>query len=148
MSEIQQLWEKECLPTKDGIYFKNGQAQAMIVKYFPKPNIEFKEYFNDSDFIKQYCGDEITNIDTLDKVILKNLRGTVYVGEGSFGSEGFISYVDNDDSLTWVFYFEESNPFIKVTEASNGSINVISSAGYSLNIPINEPQRISILNLD
>lgn len=35
MSKINELWNKEKLPIKDGIYFANGESFSFLTKFYP-----------------------------------------------------------------------------------------------------------------
>ncbi|OTQ57399.1 hypothetical protein B6D18_10210 [Gilliamella sp. A7] len=122
MSKINELWNKEKLPIKDGIYFANGESFSLV------------------DFLNQNP-DCITHIDIFKKIKLQ-MGGTCLLGEGSHGSEGFIAYITSDEKLNWVIYFEESNPFINAVELSDAFLTVESSANYRIILDLKNPINI------
>ncbi|EAM8245442.1 hypothetical protein CLL99_003417, partial [Salmonella enterica subsp. enterica serovar Thompson] len=67
------------------------------------------------------------------------------VGEGSYGSEGFVAYLDENKNLVWVLYSEESNPFINVSEYIPDIIIVESSSNIRLKININNPMDLELV---
>jgi hypothetical protein len=145
MSGIQKLWEQNYLPTKSGLYYQNGSAIEIVVRYYPQPTLKKGAEFDGDEFIKKYCEDEVTTVDSTKELVLLNNKGRIAIGEGSYGSEGFIAYVDDSGSLNWVFYFEESNPIIQAVEFVEGYLHVTSSAGVYMGIPIDDPYRIKLL---
>ena len=140
MSKINELWNKEKLPIKDGIYFANGESFSFLAKFYPYVFIEKGESFSLVDFLNQNP-DCITHIDIFKKIKLQ-MGGTCLLGEGSHGSEGFIAYITSDEKLNWVIYFEESNPFINAVELSNAFHIVESSANYRIILDLKNPINI------
>lgn len=137
MSKIIQLWNEEKLPIKDAVYFATGESIALSVQFYPKLLIEKGKKFDLNCFLKKEP-DYLTNID-ITKEVKINSCGKCYLGEGSYGSEGFIAYTKVNKELQWIIYFEKSNPFINAVEISNKLIEVESSANYKIIIDINNP---------
>ncbi len=140
MSKINELWDKEKLPTKDGIYFANGESFSFMAQFYPYVFIEKGESFSLVDFLNQNP-DDVTVIDIFKKIKIQT-GGTCLLGEGSHGSEGFIAYITSDEKLNWVIYFEESNPFINAVELPNTFLEVESSANYKLILDLKNPINI------
>ena len=67
MSKISELWNKGQLPTKDGVYFANGESFSFFANFYPNIFIKKGESFNLVDFLYQNP-DDITNIDIFKKV--------------------------------------------------------------------------------
>ncbi|CTW30168.1 hypothetical protein [Escherichia coli] len=137
MKNIIQLWEDDLLPIKDAIYFSNGKSFLCKIKPYPTPCIEKNGEFDFSSFYEKNK-DEVTDIDKFREFKLAN-NCYCCIGEGSYGSEGFIAYLDEDKNLVWVLYSEESNPFINITEYTSDIIIVESSSNIRLRININNP---------
>jgi len=140
MSKINELWNKEKLPTKDGIYFANGESFSFWAKFYPHVFIKKGESFSLVDFLNQNP-DCITNIDIFQKIKIQ-MGGTCLLGEGSYGSEGFIAYITSDEKLNWVIYFEKSNPFINAIELPDKFLEVESSANYKIILDLKNPINI------
>lgn len=143
MSKIVELWNEETLPIKDGVYFSEGSAISLSIKIYPNLIIEKGEPFDLVDFLNREP-DCITSIDSTKKITVSDGCQCV-IGEGSYGSEGFIAYITPNGYLKWVMYFERSNPFINVVELSNKNIEVESSANYKIVIDLNNPIHIALL---
>ncbi|OTQ70548.1 MULTISPECIES: hypothetical protein [unclassified Gilliamella] len=140
MSKINELWNKEKLPTKDGIYFANGESFSFLAKFYPHVFIKKGGSFNLVDFLNKNP-DCITTIDIFQKIKIQK-GGTCLLGEGSHGSEGFIAYISSDEKLNWVIYFEESNPFINAIELPDKFLEVESSANYRIILDLKNPINI------
>ena len=144
MSKINELWNKEKLPTKDGIYFANGESFSFLAEFYPHVFIKKGESFNLVDFLNKNP-DCITTIDIFQKIKIQ-MGGTCLLGECSHGSEGFIAYISSDEKLNWVIYFEESNPFINAIELPDKFLEVESSANYKIILDLKNPINIVSIN--
>ncbi|NUF78578.1 hypothetical protein GY065_06525 [Snodgrassella sp. ESL0323] len=146
MSKINELWNKEKLPTKDGIYFANGESFSFLAEFYPHVFIKKGESFNLVDFLNKNP-DCITTIDIFQKIKIQ-MGGTCLLGECSHGSEGFIAYISSDEKLNWVIYFEESNPFINAIELPDKFLEVESSANYKIIVDLKNPININIVSIN
>lgn len=146
LNSIVKLWNEHSLPIKDGIYWADGGSIAMDIIAYPFPSVEKKETFSLDAFLQEHH-DEITSIDIFKKIPLPTENKYVWIGEGSYGSEGFIALIDENDCLIWVMYAEESNPFVSIEECASGSILAISSLGLKLIIDIDNPQNVKLANV-
>lgn len=144
MSKINELWNKEKLPIKDGIYFANGESFSFLAKFYPDIVIKKGKSFSLVDFLNKNP-DCITDIDIFEKIKIST-GGTCLLGEGSHGSEGFIAYITSDEKLNWVIYFEESNPFINAVELPDTFLKVESSANYTIILDLKDPINIVSIN--
>ncbi|MFQ0971360.1 MULTISPECIES: hypothetical protein [Gilliamella] len=137
MTKILALWNKQTLPIKDGIYFSTGESISLSTQFYPQLLIKKGKPFNLNLFLDK-DPDNITNIDITKKITITN-GNQCFLGEGSYGSEGFIAYLTPKDDLKWVIYFETSNPFINATELPNHFLIVESSADFKIVIELNNP---------
>lgn len=144
MSKINELWNKEKLPIKDGIYFANGESFSFLTKFYPDIVIKKGKSFSLVDFLNKNP-DCITDIDIFEKIKIQT-GGAYLLGEGSHGSEGFIAYITSDEKLNWVIYFEESNPFINAVELPDTFLKVESSANYTIILDLKDPINIVSIN--
>ena len=144
MSKINELWNKEKLPIKDGIYFANGESFSFLTKFYPDIVIKKGKSFSLVDFLNKNP-DCITDIDIFEKIKIQT-GGTCLLGEGSHGSEGFIAYITSDEKLNWVIYIEESNPFINAVELPDTFLKVESSANYTIILDLKDPINIVSIN--
>ncbi|EHB4884966.1 hypothetical protein JXF96_004076 [Salmonella enterica subsp. enterica serovar Heidelberg] len=143
MKNIIQLWEDNLLPIKDAIYFSNGRSFLCKIMDYPTLHIERNGEFDFSAFYEKNK-DEVTDIDKFRVIKLAN-NCYCCVGEGSYGSEGFVAYLDENKNLVWVLYSEESNPFINVSEYIPDIIIVESSSNIRLKININNPMDLELV---
>lgn len=67
MSKINELWNKEKLPIKDGIYFANGESFSFLTKFYPDIVIKKGKSFSLVDFLNKNP-DCITDIDIFEKI--------------------------------------------------------------------------------
>lgn len=142
-SIITKLWEQELLPIKDAIYFSNGESCSCKIATYPSRSIEIGETFNLEDFHETHKQD-VCHIDILKEIPLTN-GGYSCVGEGSYGSEGFIAYLDKEKKLTWVIYSESSNPFIDITQVNDNTISARSSTDIKIIIDLENPQTLEFI---
>jgi len=140
---ITKLWEQELLPIKDAIYFSTGESCSCKIATYPSPSIEIGEKFSLEDFHATHKND-VCHIDIFKEIPLNN-GGYCCVGEGSYGSEGFIAYLDKDKNLIWVIYSESSNPFIDVTQANDKTISARSTTNVKITIDLENPQTLKFI---
>lgn len=141
-SIISNLWKNETLPVKSGIYFSDGRSIEIKLESFPGPVMEIGREFNFAKFYSQNK-DELTSIDCL-KILRLSGGGVCCVGEGGYGSEGFISRLGKDGNLIWVIYSKKSNPFIDIIEIDDRCVVAKSSARYALKIALDNPLKIEL----
>jgi len=140
MSKIIELWNKEELPIKNGVYFSDGKSISLSIIAYPSILIEKGKEFDLDDFLVKNP-DEVTSIDIMKRFNLSEEYQCI-LGEGSYGSEGFVAYLTSKDDLLWVMYFEKSNPFVNLIKLPNLNIEVESSANYKIIINVNDPSNI------
>lgn len=145
MKSIVDLWDEHLLPIKDAVYFADGTAFSIDITSYPVPSFEKGNDFYFSDFFKNNS-DEITDVDLFKKKSLSD-KGWLCFGEGSYGSEGFIAYLNSDETLEWVLYSEDSNPFVEMKEVE-GFVYVKSSSNICLKIKINDPRQIELCDAE
>ncbi len=136
-SIISELWCQEYLPIKGAIYFSDGKAFSYKITSYPISDKKKGCFFDFTDFYNKNK-EEVTSIDIVKSIKLSN-GFYCCVGEGSYGSEGFIAYLDEGKELIWVLYSEASNPFFNVTECGRDTIFVESTANVKIKIDTNNP---------
>ncbi|WP_260451537.1 hypothetical protein [Listeria cossartiae] len=87
--------------------------------------------------------ENITKIDVFQEIKLSN-GFYCCVGEGSYGSEGFVAYLDESKNLLWVLYSETSNPFVNIMEECEGIVVAESSANFKIRLDVNKPTSLSL----
>lgn len=142
-SIISELWSQGLLPIKEAIYFSDGKAFSYKITSYPLPDIEKGESFDFVDFYNKNK-DEVTCVDIMMNIRLSN-GCYCCVGEGSYGSEGFIAYLDECNILIWVIYSEASNPFFNVVECGGNTVIVESTANVKIRINIYNPMNLELI---
>ena len=142
-SIISKLWKEELLPIKEAVFFFDGRAKSCKITSFPTPKIEVGADFDFIDFYRNN-NEEVTSIDIIKEVKLLN-ECYCCVGEGSYGSEGFIAYLDNDKNPIWILYSENSNPFVSVFEHEENTILVESTAGLKIQIDLHNTVNLKLI---
>ena len=66
-------------------------------------------------------------------------------GEGGIGSDGFVAVLRTSDRhLMWLAFFDDSNPFIKVSFL-NGIVIAFSNLGDVWNFPLEKPHELKVV---
>ncbi|MGG6195791.1 hypothetical protein ACQV2B_17120 [Pantoea allii] len=140
---ISKLWGNELLPIRNAVFYFDDRATSCKISSYPTPKIEVGEDF---DFIDYHRNneEEVTSIDIIKEVKLHN-ECYCCVGEGSYGSEGFVAYLDEAKNPIWILYSESSNPFFSVFEHQESIILVESTAGLKIKIDINNPTNLKLI---
>lgn len=135
--------ERRVIANKGSCVFFDGRATSCKITSFPTPKIEVGADFDFIDFYRNN-NEEVTSIDIIKEVKLLN-ECYCCVGEGSYGSEGFIAYLDNDKNPIWILYSENSNPFVSVFEHEENTILVESTAGLKIQIDLHNPVNLKLI---
>ncbi|EBF5850089.1 hypothetical protein FH026_12505 [Listeria monocytogenes] len=142
MIRINDLWNREELLIKNGIHFSDGSGVEVEISYYPVPDIKKGHYFSFLDVYKE-DQENMTKIDVFKEIKLSN-GFYCCVGEGSYGSEGFVTYLDERKNLLWVLYSETSNPFVNIMEECEGIVVAESSANFKIRLDVNKPTSLSL----
>ena len=65
------------------------------------------------------------------------------VGNGAFGSDGFVALLGSDSAVRWLAFFDFSNPFTAVS-LSGGRVCATNNLGELWAFPVSEPWNIEI----
>lgn len=139
MNLILKLWDEAKLLIRDGIYFADGRSFFVDVKHNGDMQIESIVSFDIESF---FAADPewVTSIDITKQAQLTD--GSYFCcGEGSYGSEGFFAYLDDNKKLLWVIYFENLNPFNSFT-IQQDKVIVESTSGVKLKLNLIDPRTI------
>ncbi|WP_165987527.1 hypothetical protein [Streptomyces sp. YIM 98790] len=142
MSAIGELWAAESLPIKDGLYLATGLSLAARLDPAAPDGMVLLDPF-DLDALLSADPDWVTAIDITRRRELPG-GGALCCGEGSYGAEGFAARTAADGSLVWVLYFEESNPFDRITvtppeDPRRAAFH--STSGITVTLGIDRPDR-------
>ena len=99
-------------------------------KNYFKINIDLNEYsmkLSKIDFSEKYLEEEnYSDISISGKIKFKNY--TISYGEGSYGGDGFIIVMDENNKTKWLMFHDEINPIEKL-EIKNNKIIGINNCG-------------------
>ncbi|HIE5059183.1 hypothetical protein [Serratia marcescens] len=140
---ITKLWEVGELPIKNALYFSDGRAELIDIISYPTPKVSKSGCFDFCEFYEENKN-EVTTVDVIKKINL-SCGGYLCLGEGSYGSEGFIAYLDREEKLVWVVYSENSNPFVSATILHDSTVAIDSSAGFRLKVNVLKPEEMVIV---
>jgi len=146
MNTIQELWKKEQIPIKDAIYFNNGKAFELYFTSYPSPILKVKEPFDLEEFLEKNKED-LSYIDITYELRLSN-NHTLVSGEGGYGSEGFIGYLDKNKEPIWLIYSQSFNPIISLQKLDSKLKANSSLFGISFILDIDNPLDIKIFELE
>ena len=119
MKEIENFIEHLECPSVDGIIFPDTTIQLFEMEVSWEKPVEFKIQASSTTSIDNlekegklwWC-----NCAILDEYVNATDSIKVFCGEGSHGSDGFVSVMDlKKGKVIWIAYFKCSNPFYKVT---------------------------------
>ncbi|XGB22439.1 hypothetical protein KX924_06675 [Streptomyces sp. II-2-2-2] len=139
---IAKLWEQELLPIKDAIYFSNGESHECRITTHPVPSINVGEKFSLDDF-NEHNKQDVCAIDIF-KEIPPTTGGYCCTGGCSYGSDGFIAYLDNERNLVWAIYSSSSNPFIDAVQVDDRTVKVTTTTNLEINIDLESPLTLDL----
>lgn len=137
---IDSLWLEGNLPMVNGIVFQNGHVIPFtIFGYGTERKISSASPYNLNDFLKRENA-VLSSVDSLGELKLKDRVEFVRAicGEGSYGSDGFIVVLDNNDRVCWVAVFDCSNPFVRLIQRGDDLIAVNNSDEHWV-FPLSDP---------
>ncbi len=103
--QIIELWKQLECPIFDGILYSNGSMTNVLG--------------TPTDFPPDCSDNNITFLTILDEFELSDFKCKIVCGESAaHGSDGFIAMTElYTESLLWIFYSTESNPFYQISHA-------------------------------
>jgi hypothetical protein len=139
MTTIEELWGGRRLPIRDALHFAgDGGSYDVVRDPYVLGCLGVGEAF-DAPMLIAEDPEWLTKLMPLNEVSLPD-GGFLWGGEGSWGSEGFFARVRADDSLVWVVFFMDSNPFEEGIEVSDAQATFHSSAEISFTVNIDDPR--------
>ncbi|MGW7521105.1 hypothetical protein ACWGJ2_36545 [Streptomyces sp. NPDC054796] len=140
MTTIDELWTDRRLPVRDALHFPgDGGSYDVVRDPYVLGCLGVRDAFDAPKVIAE-DPEWLTTLMPLEEVPLED-GGFLWGGEGSWGSEGFFARVRADDSLRWVVFFTDSNPFEEGIDLSDGYATFHSSADLSFTVDIEDPRR-------
>lgn len=137
-SSIEQLWANYQLPIRDALHFSSGESFEIEISPADSAGYKILEEFDLASELSRNP-DWVSDVDGLHSVVLDG-GDLLWVGEGSYGSEGFIARLNREKSLIWTVFLEESNPFQEIHLQGNIAC-FVSTSGVRLRVDIDNPLR-------
>ncbi|WP_146228094.1 hypothetical protein [Micromonospora sp. S4605] len=136
-STITRLWLADNLPIRGGLYRADGSTRAVRLDTSMPGGLALLQPFDLEAWLLANPEWQTCIITTIE-LPLPDGSGYLCCGEGSYGSEGFFARLDQNKTLVWVVYLEDSNPFVDA--AIHGPHSTIrSSSGLSISVDLTSP---------
>lgn len=150
MKEIEDfIAHLEC-PLVNGIIFPDATIQLFEMEVSWGKSVAFKVQASSTTSIDNLEKEGKlwwSNCAILDEYVNETGSIKVFCGEGSHGSDGFVSVMDlKKGKVVWVAYFTSSNPFYKVTTKEEQVI-AVSSLDCVWKFNLDRPFVIEIISL-
>lgn len=129
----------------DSIVFADGKMTLLDVNFY-SDNSYFISPIADStiESYLDYNSDYLSSFDVFSNAKYQNYE--VLVGDGSGEGNGVIYVLNNgDNSLIWFAFFENSEPFKKVSVDEEGFIYAVSEVNITWKINIKDPLNIKLI---
>lgn len=139
MTSIDELWAVRKLPIRNALHFPGDEGSYDVVQDpYVLGCLGVREAF---DAPKLIAEDPrwLAKLMPLNEVALED-GGFLWGGESSWGSDGFFARVRSDDSLVWVVFFMDSNPFEEGIEVFGKCAKFHSSSEISFTVDIDDPR--------
>lgn len=137
-SLVVRLWAMEQLPGWDGLYRSDGRSRVVIFD----PSLHAGHALGTEFEVAARLEDEPEWVATIlgtTRSRLPDGSGELSYGDCAHGSEGYFARLDTEGRLVWVVYFEESNPFVKVS-VSGSMANFTTNLGVDVLVDLNSPE--------
>lgn len=137
MPPIDELLVRDKLPILDAIHFADGRSYPACLDDSKAAGVSFGAVFD----LQDLDVDSVAGFARIDlhwpHILLDGSR--IQLGEGGYGSEGFILHSGADGGLRWVLYFEYSNPFSRCSEIAPGLVELESTSRVMLRLQVADP---------
>ncbi|MFF7338892.1 hypothetical protein ACFZAT_16265 [Streptomyces sp. NPDC008163] len=138
MTAIERLWEEWTLPIRDALHYADGRSYDVDLTPDVPPGFTVAAPF-DLDATLEDDPSWVSAVDGLTVVDL-GVRGLLWGGEGSHGSDGFLARLTTDRALIWALFFTESNPFDRIRVSGN-TATFRSTLDIEIAVDIDDPRR-------
>jgi hypothetical protein len=113
MSELQRLWLELRSPIKNGIMYPSGEFYPIDDDRDPKMQDRIGEPVHGSR-LTTHDYSSTSSLSIASTLHIENSRCIAVVGDGSWGSDGFVAVTSLANELMWIAFFDFSNPFLTV----------------------------------
>jgi|GEM_PF-1820794 len=132
-SMVLKLWEQKKLPLVGGLLLPDGRLYKNLA------NNIFCEY----EMLQENSKDYSSWFSRISVLHSRSYQGySVYCGDGSYGSDGFILVLNKDSTLHWLI-MDDINPIEQLT-VENGVIHALNNLQQKFTFPIMEPEKYQI----
>ena len=127
---ISELWEQDKLPIIEGLVKADGSFYEMesrglsASKHFDAEKKDYREWCSSISVWQSLC----------------HLNTVYYCGEGSYGGEGYL-FAMNNNEVKWLFFYSSANPFEKLW-IENDEIHVLNNNKVEWIFPIEKPEQM------
>jgi hypothetical protein len=112
------------------LYLRGGDAWSVALTEGTAEGLEVTAPFDVNTFLTD-DPEWLASVVISRKIEIPEQGGSLFVGEGGWGSEGIFGTLDGKGNLMWVVYLGESNPFINA-EISGSDAIFSSSSGVRI----------------
>lgn len=129
----------------NSVTFGDGLMVLLDIEFFSEENYYIGPITDSTiDSYLKYNSDDLTPFDVFAKSKFKDYE--ILVGDGSAEGNGVIYVINIEDkSLVWFAFFEDSEPFKKVSIDENGVIHALSAVNITWKLSINNPLSIELI---
>ena len=132
-----------------------GAFECPLINAFFFPDGSMLVLNSNSSGIDVLCRSDIdsffryNNINSISSIdVYKEYENDKYIariGEGSFGSDGFVWLTNKERELVWFLFLDNCNPFNDVN-IKNDLIEATSTMNIKIQIPTNVPENIVVIS--
>ena len=144
MQTISDMWNNMEVPLVDGLITEDNKFIKIEYRITHVHNEVYrfdKDKSEVEDLYDAWDGESVTSIHVLHSV--KAAEHFVYVGEGGYGTQGFVACTDGANQLQWILVLQRSNPFVDVQY--NGRVVVATSSyKFALSLDLQQPEKTFI----
>ena len=145
LPRIKNILENYTYPIIKSITYSNGdmlvlEGQWIKEKYhlriLCKSSLDSYFSYNEEDYVSNLYP----------KIMVENAQYKIYGGECSWEGDGFIYIINKENGkLLWFLFLDNSEYFKEAYFEDTKHIIARSELGLQLRIPINEPEKLSVI---
>lgn len=144
MKSLILFWVEGKCPILNGVIFADGRYDCVEPQSLPRSRGVTCLVVKSRSSLKEYAPFSFTRLiptcryEALDKNII------IVGGECGMGEDGFVAVTDAGGQISWIAYFDFSNPFVKVDLLSEGII-AENNLGETWHFELKDPSNIRIV---
>lgn len=146
--DLSAHWKAEQCPIIDGIIFGDGRVRTMSAEWRDGKNGRLElvvEPHGETTLTELASAGKLqwTGVIALCNAADSAKNLCVLGGEGGLGSDGFVAVLDNEQTIKWIAFCNNSNPF-DVVQISDDCILAKSTLGTWWRFPLQAPEQITL----